>query len=132
MAAHAKPIVLITGAAGNIGTSLAAALQDDYRIVGMDREGRTAAFPLVAVDLGSDQSVTAAFKAFRRRFGGAIASVIHLAAYFDFTGEDNPLYGSVNVEGTRLACAAWPDSIAGEPSCAGSPNGGSRSDVLVQ
>lgn len=38
---------------------------------------------------------------FRDAFGSRIASVIHLVAYFDFTGEDNPLYQSVNVEGTR-------------------------------
>jgi nucleoside-diphosphate-sugar epimerase len=37
----------------------------------------------------------------KNRFRGRIASVVHLAAYFDFTGEDNPLYTNLNVEGTR-------------------------------
>lgn len=37
----------------------------------------------------------------RDAFGSHIASVIHLVACFDFTGADNPLYQSVNVEGTR-------------------------------
>jgi len=64
MAADSKPIVLITGAAGNIGTALAAVFEDDYRVVGMDREGTKADFPLVAVDLTSDE-VAQAFKAFR-------------------------------------------------------------------
>lgn len=109
MAARPKPIVLITGAAGNIGTALAVALASDYRVVGMDREGLEADFPLIAIDLTSARSVTRAFTAFRKQFGGTIASVIHLAAYFDFTGEDSPLYRSVNVEGTRRLLRALRD-----------------------
>jgi nucleoside-diphosphate-sugar epimerase len=35
--ADARPIVLVTGAAGNLGRSVAAALADGYRIVGLDR-----------------------------------------------------------------------------------------------
>jgi nucleoside-diphosphate-sugar epimerase len=38
-----------------------------------------------------------------------VASVIHLAAYFDFTGEDNPLYERVNVQGTRALLRALQD-----------------------
>ena len=79
MGGDAKPIVLITGAAGSIGTALAAALEADFQVVGMDRAGRRAAFPLVPIDLASDGAVDDAFKRFRDRFGGAIASVIHLA-----------------------------------------------------
>ena len=97
----AKPIVLITGAAGNIGTSLAEVLHDSYRVVGLDRPGSKADFPLVEADLGDDQSVAKAIAEFRDKFGKRIASVVHLAAYFDFTGEENPLYQSINVEGTR-------------------------------
>jgi nucleoside-diphosphate-sugar epimerase len=44
-----KPIVLITGAAGNIGRSLAAALRDGYSIVGLDQPGKKAEFPLIGV-----------------------------------------------------------------------------------
>lgn len=100
-----KPIVLITGADGNIGRSLAAALADDYRVVGLDRasedDGNEAGFPLIEADLTDDGSVAAAMEAFRRDYGSRIASVVHLAAFFDFSGEENPLYDAVNVEGTR-------------------------------
>lgn len=106
MGADAKPIVLITGAAGNIGRALAAALAADYQVVGMDRAGRHAAFPIVPIDLASDEAVDDAFRRFHDRFGRAIASVNHLAAYFDFTGEDSPLYQSVNVDGTRRVLRA--------------------------
>ena len=103
--ADARPIVLVTGAAGNLGRSVAAALADGYRIVGLDRQAREAgpdgSYPIFAVDLGSDESVASALKSFRDAHGSRIASVVHLAAYFDFTGEDNPLYQSVNVDGTR-------------------------------
>lgn len=97
----AKPIVLITGAAGNIGRGLAAKLADDYQVVGLDRPGSTAEFPLIEADLSEDRSVSEALGVFRDRFGDTIASVIHLAAYFDFSGEQNPLYDKVNVAGTR-------------------------------
>ncbi len=100
-----RPIVLVTGAAGNLGRSVAAALADAYRIVGLDRqareEGPEGNYPILAMDLGSDESVALAMAAFRSAHGLRIASVMHLAAYFDFTGEDNPLYQSVNVDGTR-------------------------------
>ena len=96
-----KPIVLITGAAGNIGTSLAKLLKADYRVVGLDRPGMKADFPLIEADLTKDDSVEKAFADFREKFGDRIASVVHLAAYFDFTGEESPLYDTINVEGTR-------------------------------
>src|SRR5688572_14026802 len=65
----AKPIVLITGAAGNIGRSLADALSDGYAIVGLDREGTKADFPLIAVDLTDGDSVNRALETFRREHG---------------------------------------------------------------
>ena len=96
-----KPIVLITGAAGNIGRSLAAALADAYTVVGLDKPGMKADFSLIDVDFTKDESVAAAFAQVREKHGSCIASVIHLVAFFDFSGEDNPLYEAVNVEGTR-------------------------------
>ena len=37
----------------------------------------------------------------RKRVGDRIASVIHLAAYYDTTGEENPKYDAITVQGTR-------------------------------
>jgi nucleoside-diphosphate-sugar epimerase len=96
-----KSIVVITGAAGNIGQYVATELRNDHTIVGLDVEGKKADFPLIDVDLSSGQSVNAALEKIRDTYGDKIAAVIHLAAYFDFTGEDNPLYKKVNVDGTR-------------------------------
>lgn len=96
-----RPIVLVTGAAGNIGSSLAAALADRYRVVGLDLKSGGTNFPSIEVDFTDDASVTAAMAKLRDGHGEHIASVVHLAAFFDFSGEDKPEYTSVNVEGTR-------------------------------
>ncbi len=96
-----QPIVLITGAAGDIGTALIAALRERYTVVGLDMRGKQAECDAFEVDLTRDDSVHDAMERFRERYGSHIASVVHLAAYFDFTGEDSPLYEQVNVAGTR-------------------------------
>lgn len=95
------PIVLITGAAGDIGAALIRALRNRYTIVGLDMKGKKAECDLIEIDLTDDGSVKQALETFRSRYGHRIASVIHLAAYFDFTGKEHPLYEKVNVEGTR-------------------------------
>ncbi len=102
-----KPIVLVTGSAGTVGEALHDALASDYRVIGMDRsldEGDG-----IEVDLGSDESVADAFAQFGERFGTRIASVVHLAAYFDFSGEPHELYDKVNVQGTRRLMRALRD-----------------------
>ena len=104
-----KPVVLVTGASGNIGRSLVAALTDSYTVIGIDRSEGKADFPHIKADLTDEKSVSAAIGQVARRFGKRIASVVHLAAYFDFTGEENPLYEAVNVEGTRHLLRALQD-----------------------
>ena len=96
-----KPVVLITGVAGEVGEAIVAALGDQFDIVGMDQAGKSASVPIIPIDLTEDASVDRAFEHFRDRHGGTIASVIHLAGYFDFTGRDKPLYHTLNVAGTR-------------------------------
>ena len=96
-----RPLVLITGAAGNIGRSLAAALVDRYRVVGLDTKAEDTDFPSIEVDLTDDASVARATERVRAEHGARLASVVHLAAFFDFSGEEKPAYHAVNVEGTR-------------------------------
>jgi nucleoside-diphosphate-sugar epimerase len=96
-----RPVVLITGAAGNLGRALAAALGAHYRIAGLDLASADAEFPIFAADFANPAAVELALTRLRERLGGRIASVLHLVAYFDQSGEDNPLYQSVNVDGTR-------------------------------
>ena len=104
-----RPIVLITGATGNLGRSLGKALGHDYRIVGLDLKAQGTEFQVFEADFTSGPSVALALRHLREAFGARIASVIHLVAFFDFSGEDNPLYQSVNVDGTRHLIQALQD-----------------------
>lgn len=97
----AKPVILITGAAGDIGSALVDRLEADFQIVGLDVPGAKAQCTLVECDLTSDDSVHKALEKIAREHGRQLAGVVHLAAYFDFTGEEHPLYEKLNVEGTR-------------------------------
>lgn len=51
-AADARPIVLVTGAAGNLGRSVAKAQAHGYRIVGLDRKTREMGRHASHVDCG--------------------------------------------------------------------------------
>ncbi len=96
-----RPLVLITGAAGNIGQTLAHSLRHSYHVVGLDRQAQQAPFPILQADFASIPSIKLALHKLRESFGARIASVVHLVAYFDFSNADDPRYQSVNVEGTR-------------------------------
>lgn len=92
----------MTGAGGFLGEALCQALLSEFRVVGLDRKpGRLRRVEGIACDLTSDESVEAAIRQVEARHGRRIASVVHLAGYFDFSGKPNPLYERVNVEGTR-------------------------------
>ena len=98
-------IVLITGSNGRIGTAVTLRLRKRFdNIVGFDREAPTSPPPncvRIAVDMASDDSVRDGLRVLREHHGGKIATVVHLAAYYDFLGEPSPKYDEVTVEGTR-------------------------------
>ena len=97
-------VVLVTGASGFIGSAIIDRLGSSYTLVGLDRAGPPdppkPAQP-IDFDVGSDEAVRAGLETVRERFGNRIASVVHLAAYYDVSGEPNPLYQSITVDGTR-------------------------------
>ena len=99
-----RETILITGASGLIGARVARELQNDYSLVGLDVEPPgDSSLPLdhVDADLTDDDSVNAALDAVQAKHGSRLASVIHLAAYYDFSGEPSPLYDELTVQGTR-------------------------------
>jgi nucleoside-diphosphate-sugar epimerase/uncharacterized membrane protein len=95
-----KPVVIITGSGGRIGGAITAELGDRYTIVGLERDCRGSP-GCIDVDITSDEALAAAFDKVRQQYGDWIASVIHLAAFYDFSNEPNPLYDEVNVRGTQ-------------------------------
>jgi nucleoside-diphosphate-sugar epimerase len=100
-----KPVVIVTGSSGLIGTSVCDALAGDgYHVVGFDRPG--APHPPASAqnrpcDLTSEASVRQALDRVHTELGDRIASVVHLAAYYDFSGEPSALYEAVTVQGTE-------------------------------
>lgn len=96
--------IVITGAAGFLGAALAEALGKRFRLIGLDLfepKEPAAGMSFIEIDFSSDESVSAAWREAHERANGKIAAVIHLAAYYDLTGEPNPKYEQVTVEGTR-------------------------------
>jgi nucleoside-diphosphate-sugar epimerase len=51
--------------------------------------------------LTKDESVSEALEQLAAREGRHLVSVIHLAAYYDFTGDPSPLYRKLTIEGTQ-------------------------------
>lgn len=94
-----KPLVLITGSEGRIGSAIAASLAERYTVVGF--ELRCQGENCIQTNIASADTLADACRKLRERYGGHLASVIHLAAYYDFSGEPDPQYQAVNVEGTR-------------------------------
>ncbi|CAE6509148.1 Nucleoside-diphosphate-sugar epimerase [Nitrosomonas nitrosa] len=96
-----KPLIVITGASGNIGSTLCEVLKKNYHVIGLDIKPCEKADDNVNCDLACEDSIESALNNIRVRYGQKIAAIIHLAAYFDFTGASNPLYQRITVEGTR-------------------------------
>lgn len=101
MAQQEKPLVVITGCAGNLGSSVVDALRPRYFVISLDRGKSESADASYQFDLTSSESVQQALQQIAEEHGSKVAAVIHLAAYFDFTGKHSPLYDKVNVDGTR-------------------------------
>jgi nucleoside-diphosphate-sugar epimerase len=99
-----KETIIVTGSNGLIGSALIERLSDSYNVVGFDIKAPPESLPLAEfqeVDLTSDDSVSNGLRAVREKYGESIASVIHLAAYYDFTGEESPMYETLTVQGTE-------------------------------
>lgn len=99
-----KPVVLITGCNGLIGEATARALGSEYVKVGADIAEPSRDTPLDEVrhmDVTSDLSVAQTMEYLEEHHGGRLVSVIHLAAFYDFSGEPSPMYEKITVQGTR-------------------------------
>jgi len=100
------PAIVITGASGFLGRRLVERLQPNHRIYAIDRlpnsDSGLAEHPNVRwyqIDLADAEPTREVFSEIRGR-GGAQA-LIHLAGYYDFTGEDHPEYQRTNVDAMR-------------------------------
>lgn len=97
--------ILITGASGFIGQALAKLLRErKYKVIGLDLNdrGKNSDFDLwVLCDLTKSEEIKEAITQVNQAFPELPLSVVHLAAYYDFSGADSPLYKALTIEGTR-------------------------------
>jgi nucleoside-diphosphate-sugar epimerase len=94
--------IIITGSSGLIGAALAKRLAGKYDVIGFDVKQPPGDSPVdfYQVDITSDASVRDSLEKMRRQHGDRLASVVHLAAYYDFSGDPSPLYEDITVKGT--------------------------------
>lgn len=107
-----RPLVIVTGGSGLLGSTVIDRLVDRHRVVSMDLDGdptSPAEVEFICTDLTDRASIGRALDRIRDRYGDRIASVVHLAAYYDFAGRDSPMYDEVTVGGTRRLL----DALAG-------------------
>ena len=99
-----KGIIIVTGSNGRIGDAVMrrfAGRFDD--VVGFDRKAPKPPPPgctYVSVEITSDESVRDGLRVIRDHHGAHVASVVHLAAYYDFFGRPSPKYEEITVQGT--------------------------------
>ncbi|MEW6352868.1 MAG: NAD-dependent epimerase/dehydratase family protein [Pseudomonadota bacterium] len=98
-----KDTLIVTGSSGLIGAALCQRAAERYNVIALDRR-RPAHLPPgganFVVDIASREQVRRTLHEIRRLHGEHIASVVHLAGYYDFSGEPSPLYDAVTVHGT--------------------------------
>ncbi len=97
-------IIIVTGSNGRIGDAVMRRFAGRFaEVVGFDRKAPTPPPPgcvAVPVDITSDESVRDGLSDIREHHGAHVASVIHLAAYYDFFGEPSSKYDEITVRGT--------------------------------
>jgi len=102
----ALPTLIVTGASGFVGRHLLEEIKGEYRIFAIARRSqRECGAPVHAniawmqVDIGDRENLTRTFREIQAAGGAQV--LLHLAAYYDFAGENQPEYVRTNVGGTR-------------------------------
>ena len=102
-----QPAVIVTGSSGLLGRPVCERLAEQgYVVYGFDRLGlpeppkKIDHVYDIECDLTDYTQVHHAVQRVQQETGGKLASVVHLAAYYDFSGDDSPLYEEVTVNGT--------------------------------
>ncbi|HEX6851318.1 MAG TPA: NAD(P)-dependent oxidoreductase [Candidatus Polarisedimenticolaceae bacterium] len=107
--------LILTGASGFVGRHVIESARGDCVLYGLSRRSQSRAgvpehsnVRWLHADITDWESVRAAFR--RIVAHGPVDAVVHLAAYYDFTGEQDPLYWRTNVEGMRHVLEATKES----------------------
>lgn len=102
----AKPIVVITGASGFLGSAVCVDLAKDFTVIAIDRREPSEQLRKAAphtkwhiLDIADLQAISEVMAQTRTKFG-EIDFLIHLAAYYDFSNNWGEEYQRTNVHGT--------------------------------
>ena len=100
------PRLVVTGASGFIGRHLLEVVRSRYQVIALGRRSQAEAgvpphenITWHQVDIGDCEPLTALFHDIRDSGGADL--LVHLAAHYDFTGDEHPEYWRTNVEGLR-------------------------------
>jgi nucleoside-diphosphate-sugar epimerase len=104
MARNKKGVILVTGVSGRIGRAVVHRFGEDYRIIGFDTHqvSHTKDMEHLFMDVSNQASVHNGFQEARKLAGDNIVCMIHLAAYYSFSGKASDLYEKVTVQGTKF------------------------------
>jgi nucleoside-diphosphate-sugar epimerase len=98
-------MIIVTGADGRIGDAVVRRFVGRAGdVVAVDHKASKPPVPgcvYVPVEITSDESVREGLALIRARHGTHVASVIHLAAYYSFSGDRSPKYEEITVRGTE-------------------------------
>ena len=101
------PGIVITGASGFLGRRVLDLLKSQYKLIAIDLRSQSESgvpkHPNITwhqFDICHKNALDTVCNEVRAS-GLQIHSVIHLAAYYDFTGEDHPEYQRTNIDGLR-------------------------------
>lgn len=99
-----RGIIIVSGSNGRIGDAVMRRFVGRFEdVVGFDRKATNPPPPgctHIPVEITSGESVLDGLRTIREHHGVHIASVIHLAAYYDFFGEPSEKYDEITVRGT--------------------------------
>lgn len=105
-------VVVVTGAAGFLGSALTVDLARDHCVIAIDRREPSQALrdsaPAVAwhhLDICDEVALAAVFQETRRRLG-RIDFVLHFAAFYHFGTDWHPEYQRTNIRGTSTVLQA--------------------------
>jgi nucleoside-diphosphate-sugar epimerase len=100
------PRIIVTGASGFVGRHLLNEIKEGHRVFGLGRRSqRECGAPehpnitWTQIDIGDREPLARVFEGIRHSGGADI--LLHLAAHYDFTGDEDPEYWRTNVEGLR-------------------------------
>jgi nucleoside-diphosphate-sugar epimerase len=98
--------IIVTGASGFVGRHLLEALKDDHLVFALARRSQARSGAPVhpnvrwyQADIGDRTALEAVFREVREAGGADV--LVHLAAHYDFTGEEYVEYWRTNVYGMR-------------------------------